>query len=401
MNKKKFNPFTEQVAGKYFVGREGQLDLFITSLNGLKNNITNHLYIAGIHGTGKTSFIGRISEITKEHGLFAANTTLDSDKSGYEHINSIIRSVVKSLQESQRNISTSRQNFLNDFDKGENSEFFKFPKSKSLSNDIIKEDLETIKKLLINQGRTGIVICIDEGQRIEPSALSTLKNTIQSIDCFLVIISLRIVNSKGGISKAGRIILDKKAEEGEGDYGASRMFVNNIEIGPFETEKEAFDCVTTRLVNNAIQFEADVIREIIHICEKIPREIISLCSNLYNHSQEENIDLVNTQAFIKIIKKIYDNDFVYIEGICSSIPQSQINILSILSQNDNLCISEIARLLFPNIDILKAEYIINGIERDLIILNENFKIFRVDEQNIYSILNPIHKFIIKLYTNES
>ena len=401
MSKNRFNPFTEQIAGKYFVGRESQLDLFINRLNGLKSNVPNHLFIAGIHGTGKTSFLGRISEIAKEHGLLSSITTLDTNKSGYEHVYSIIRAIIKSIQESQKLRVGSKHNFLNDFDSGENSQFFKFPKSKILNSDYINEDLVTIKELVLNQDKRGVVICIDEGQRIESSALSALKNAIQNIDYCLIILSLRLVDSKGGIANAGKAILEKIVKDGEGDYGAARLFVNGIEIGPFETDQEAFECVTKRLHNNVVQYKNEVIQEIIKISERVPREIISLCSDLYNHSQEENIEFVDENAFNKMIRIIYESETAFIEGICSSIPQSQLNILYTLSQGNEMTILEIGKKLYPCIDLLKSEYIKNGIEKDLLTLNENFKIIKVNTESKYSILKPIYTFLIKLYSYES
>ena len=50
------NPFTETKAGKYFVGREEEIDQFKYYLNGLRSGNPNHFYVAGVHGTGKTFF---------------------------------------------------------------------------------------------------------------------------------------------------------------------------------------------------------------------------------------------------------------------------------------------------------------------------------------------------------
>jgi hypothetical protein len=400
MTKKKFNPFNEQKAGIYFVGREGQLELFTNRLSGLRDEVPNHLFLAGVHGTGKTSFIGRISEISKEHGFLSATTTLDSDKSGYDHIDSILRAIIKSLQNSRKGSQGAKQNFLKDYNSKENSDFFSFPKSDSLKSDIIQEDLETLQELIRNHNKGGVVICIDEGQRIEPSALSALKNSVQNVDFFLIVLSLRIDNTKKGIVNSGRAILDKKADEGEGDYGASRLFVDGIEIGSFESEQEAFECVTKRLNNNAIQFQPEIIREIVSICERIPRDIISLCSNIYNNLQEDGLLLLDKLSFNRIMQKIYNNEYLFIEGVCSSIPQSQLNILESLSGNDNMCIGEIAKILFPQLDLNNQEMLINATSIDVNSLKENYDIIKSDKDS-YSIITPIYKFLIKLYNHDA
>jgi len=373
------NPFTEKVAGKHFVGRDEQLNLVLGSLDALKNGEPNHLFLSGIHGTGKTSFLVRVLEIAKSHGLLPVFSTLDNEKSGYEHIHSIIRSVVESLQENLT--KTSNHNFLKDFEK-EKPDFFKYPQSKSLNSDVIKADFITLKNLISSQGKKGVMICIDEGQRIEPSALSALKNSIQHIDFYSIIISLRISDDSEGVEKAGRAILDEKAKKGEGDFGASRMFINCIEIGPFKTDREALDCIEKRLNNNEIQFHKNVMDDIISICEKIPREIINLCSNLYNRAKNENVKVLDKHSFYKFTKEIYNDDFSYVENVCSILSSTESNILKVLHEKDNICARKIAQILYPSInDNETIGALTNVTETNLNRLKDEFGIVVTNEKS--------------------
>ena len=91
------NPFTEASAGPYFVGRESQIQTLSINLNGLKAKNPNHLYVVGLHGAGKTSFLQKAIEIAEEEGFLGVIPILDADRLAKDHISTILRAIVKGL----------------------------------------------------------------------------------------------------------------------------------------------------------------------------------------------------------------------------------------------------------------------------------------------------------------
>lgn len=300
-----FNPFTESVAGHYFVGREKQLKQFHLSLKGLTAGKPGHIFVAGVHGTGKTSFLYELQRIANEQQLLGVVATLDEDRSAREHLSTIIRTVIEGLEAR----SSSPSEILNDWDRGAKSLIFQLPRLERVSNQYLRRDFETVRKLATETGTNGIVICIDEGQRIEPSALSTLKNALQPLDKVLLVISLRLVTEAASAETGGRAVLDEKARNAEGDFGASRFFVTGIPMGPFRDEDEVAECVHRRLENNTITFDEAVIRRIAHIAAFIPREVISVCSQTYDYADHEQASVVDVHTLDNAFRQIYREQY--------------------------------------------------------------------------------------------
>ena len=95
MSKKKsvsYNPFSENTAGKYFVGRDEQLLKFKKLISGLLQGSPTHLYVTGVHGTGKTSYLAKLGEVAADYGVLSALTTLDGARPARHHIKLIKRS---------------------------------------------------------------------------------------------------------------------------------------------------------------------------------------------------------------------------------------------------------------------------------------------------------------------
>jgi signal recognition particle GTPase len=63
-------PFNEQTAaGDFFVGREDRIKQFENYLAGLKNKNPNHMYVVGVNGTAKTSYLQKLSDIASKENL--------------------------------------------------------------------------------------------------------------------------------------------------------------------------------------------------------------------------------------------------------------------------------------------------------------------------------------------
>ncbi len=300
-----FNPFTESVAGQYFVGREKQLKQFQLNLMGLKAGKPSHVFVAGVHGTGKTSFLYELQRIAEEQQLLGVVATLDEDRSAREHLSTILRTTIEGIEAK----ANGGSELLYDWDRGAKSAMFQLPRIDRVSNQHVRRDFEAVCRIAKESGKPGIVICIDEGQRIDPSALSTLKNALQPLGSILLVISVRLVAETLNPESGGRAVLDEKARDAEGDFGASRFFVTGIPMGPFRNEDEVAECVHRRLDNNIVSFDEAVIRRIAHIAAFIPREVISVCSQTYNYAANEHIHSVDVRTLDTAFRQIYREQY--------------------------------------------------------------------------------------------
>jgi hypothetical protein len=277
-----YNPFTKGVAGKYFVGREEQLTQFANHLRGLEGRAPDHIYVAGLHGTGKTSYLERLTHLAADAGFVAAMTTAADKATARDQVVAIVEAIVEKLHERLVQSDTAPP-ILEDWNRGSESKLFRVPRSptRSPASDLLLKDFQRLEKYMTQANLPGVVICVDEGQRLEPDALSAFKNSLQQCTYFLMALSLRLPTATGGAVAAGRMLLDEKANAAEGDFGASRFFGTGIEIGPFKDDGEAADCLRRRLSGNVITFAESVIDQIVQIEARVPHAMIQLASSVY------------------------------------------------------------------------------------------------------------------------
>jgi hypothetical protein len=386
------NPFTEASAGPYFVGRESQIQTFTINLNGLKAKNPNHLYLAGLHGTGKTSFLFKIIEIAKEGGFLGVISTLDADRSARDHISTILRAILKELH----NLTRQETPFLEDWDKGKDSRLFYHPRSEQLETDSVRQDFETIANYMATAKVYGAIVCIDEGQRINPLSLSALKNSLQGISNYLIVLSLRLQEASGGLVKAGQVFLEGKARKAELDFGASRFFVDGIGLGPFDSNQEASECILKRLQGNIIQFSQDVIDVINRLSERIPREMISLASKVYLNAAKCNVHNVKKDFFDDVFKKEFRSEVEESMTLCGSISQGDQQALKGLAMLHESCDPEkLATFMYPLIPDDTKPILIRGIQGSLerVCLRSGMCIVRDD---CFEIINPIFAYALEL-----
>lgn len=263
--------------GRYFVGREAELKTLSQCLAGLAAGQPSHAFVAGVHGTGKSSFLDKAVAIAKSEGFVGAETRLDDGASAIVSIRKILRATVVAVEDSCNNSAR----LVDDWDSGAQSTFFRQAKSSELDSDAVLADLKNLSDIARDNGAQGIVLCIDEGQRVPPAAITALKNALERESRILVILSLRLVTEEVGARKGGRALLDEIASGAEGDYGASRLFVTELGMGPFATSEEAHRCITKRLEDNTVDFDFTVIQDICDLSERVPREIISYANKVW------------------------------------------------------------------------------------------------------------------------
>jgi hypothetical protein len=278
------NPFfVGYPSGKFFVGREKELNQFKELLSSLSGGYPSNLYIVGKGGTGKTSFLEKIVQEARSKGVLSFISTLDSGKSGEINIDTIIRRLLENYEK-----VTKQKGFV---EKWENEDpTFKASKPiMRLRSDELAKDFSYICKLIKEKNLGSCVICIDEGQAIHPLALSTLKKSLQillpSDRCFMLVLSL--LNETELTDKDfGERFLTEHAKLAT-DPGAKRFFEHPIQIGVFESENEARYCITKRLEKNKIKFDDDTVSLIIDIMRKHPRKMVKHAHRVYELKNQE------------------------------------------------------------------------------------------------------------------
>jgi hypothetical protein len=272
------NPFTEQTQGRYFVGREDELDIFRRGLRGLEQGLPSHAFVAGLHGTGKSFFLDKLIDIARAEGFIGVLTTIDEGASARGSVGKILRATVDAVQGSAYEHEAP---LTDDWDLGARATLFRQARQDEPDSDAILEDVRKLVGIAKSAQAKGIVVCIDEGQRLPPAALSALKNAFQREHEAVIVVSLRLATAEGGPRKAGRVRLDEIANAAEGDIGASRLFVTEYGMGPFATHDEARKCITKRLEDGHVSFDPGVITDIVSIAELVPRAIITYASKVW------------------------------------------------------------------------------------------------------------------------
>ncbi len=284
------NPFNEQIPGKFFVGREAELQHVATVLAGLENRSPSHTFVAGVHGTGKTAFLSRLVEMAQAKDFVGIRMTLPSPSNEGKELDplDVIKKVqatlIEGVQDYLHRQDENPPDLLTDWNKRDGSTLFRLTKLGTLDSDALLVDLRLLIGIIRDKGAKGILVCIDEAQRLPPSALSTLKNALQQQDGVLLMLAVRILSSEGSPNKIGRVLLESLSERAEGDIGASRLLGSGISMGPFATDDEALRCITERLKDGPIDFDPGVSRAIVQLADRVPSEIIRYAAPVWDRA---------------------------------------------------------------------------------------------------------------------
>ncbi len=384
------NPFVQQVAGEYFVGREGQLKQFHGSLNGLKNGKPQHFYIAGPTGSGKTSYLQKLVDIANEEGTLGVLSTLDYAVPAYDHIASIVKAVAKAID-----AKTGSNNLTRDWNKKASSIHFRLSGGDRLLGGDLQSDLSFLQEESNGVRLPKVVVCIDEGQRMEAAALSALKNVLQHVSDFLLILSLRVEDENTSVVEAGRAILDRKAADAEGDYGAARFFAKGVALGPFDTEKEGKCCVTRRLAGNQVSFSDELISLVIDVAGNLPRRIIEFASEIYEHVAETESNIATEEVLRKIFKVRHGDIFTRALELRSQLSDSAQSALKImLSSGRSVKADDLSAKLYPGVPTQAASTLAKALKGDLDRACQSGFCLDVDGQ--YRIGDPLRRYALRL-----
>jgi AAA ATPase domain len=339
------NPFGETIVSDYFVGRDDELGQFRANLNGLRNGNPNHEFVAGLEGTGKSYYLHKLCRIASGEGFFAVVLTADLGVTAHQQVATILGRMIDEIELGGSTANGPPQRTLrNDWDAGAGSKLFRHCRQDSLIIDNVHQDFRTLAIHVTNTNRSGVVICLDEGQRIEPIALSALKNALQALSFFQVVLALRLSSDSGGAIEAGRRLLIERVIAAEQDMGTARFFVTGTGMGPFRNDEEVRRFFKARLGGNAIQFDDETVVRIGEICDRVPGRMNQLAERVYNRALREGI----VSVALGFLNDSFDNAYPV------EIRQA-VDLVAELSED----LSNLLRRLCDFVEPTSAEYLIN------------------------------------------
>jgi hypothetical protein len=186
------NPFHIQWDSRFFVGRQEEIQLFETNLGGLKQGQQSHVLVAGVNGTGKSFYLNKLCDIARSANCISVILDLPESDPYNQAWTILNRTIIRLQQQIAAEGSPLNTELSTDFSKGEQSTIFSVPKLKEVDAGAIQDDFSFIVAKAKAAGREGIIVCIDEGQRIKRTLLSSLKGALGSVPGLLVVIAWRL-----------------------------------------------------------------------------------------------------------------------------------------------------------------------------------------------------------------
>ncbi|MEV8630690.1 ATP-binding protein [Streptosporangium sp. NPDC051023] len=348
------NPFREGAAGKYFVGRDDQLKRFTRSLTALRNGEPAHLYVAGVNGRGKTSYLEKLVEMAREKsGVLAVRVALDGGVRAQQQILAMFEKLLRKIDEVHTEVASAPRLVAEWRQVGDSP--FQLPTSERLQNDHLLQDLAYVRDVVAELGFRHLVLCVDEGERIEPYALSALKSALLELQEYLVVLSIRLAEDHGDPVRAGKLKLEEIAAAADRDMGAARLFVGGVGLGSF-TPAQARRCVARRLEDNAIRFDDEVIGLIGRVAEGLPDRIISYAHEVYDRTEADEAEVATTDTFRQTFVSLHQFELDAAKALCAQSTGSERRALRELATHDvPLTPLELAKKLYTDVPVNALE----------------------------------------------
>lgn len=386
------NPFNTQFpAGEYFAGRERQLAQLSERLDALASGVSSNICVIGRGGEGKTSFLEKAVTEAKARGFIACRASLDVAKPAETNIDTIVRRLLREIE-----TATKQRQLEADWASGQKSSF-RTPKHAEIRSDELELDFVRILELLPrDHGPTACVVCIDEGHRIHPIALTALKNALQPVKSGYMFILSLLNQTPNSNNEAAQEMLDELAAR-SGDPGASRFFkYNSISLGPFDTLAEAEECVQKRLHNNVTGFAPEVINIVSRSTGRYPAGIIAFSHAIYEQAKEKKESIATVSSAHEAFLSKYRAEVAEAVTLIGQLSDSQKKICRIaLSLDTRFTALQVAQMIAAESgSALAPDYLLVAVESTLKMLDVAG--LHNDAGDYFAFSNPLQAYSLRL-----
>ena len=177
---------------------------------------------------------------------------------------------------------------------------FRQQRNDQLRTDVLKHDLRRLRDAA-RPYVSGILVCIDLGERITSEALSALTSAVEPLPEYLIALTIRLPSDGGDPTGTGRQRLDEIAADAHRNLGASRAFGSAVGLGPF-TPAQARECMVLRLEGRTISFEDALIDTIARVAESLPHRIVQYAHDVYDRAAQLGLKVATITHFRQVFE---------------------------------------------------------------------------------------------------
>ena len=270
---------------------------------------------------------------------------------------------------------------------------FRLPGAERLQNDHLLQDLSYVSDTVAKMGFQGLVLCIDEADRIDPYALSALKSALLSINSYLVVLSVRLAEDHGDPIRAGRLRLEAIATKADRDLGAARIFVGGIGLGSF-TPAQARQCIELRLRGNTIHFGDNVIDLIARVAGGLPDRIIAYAHKVYDRVEAANANTADVESFRQVFIEEHQVELDEARALRAQSTSFECRMLRELAKGDSPATPlDLARKLHPGLPADVLESVVDGLRSVLDRLSGSLC---TRNEGRYFISDPVRRYALEI-----
>lgn len=308
------NPFSSDPAAPgIFAGRDRELVLLRQWLSAIQTQ-PQHGCVVGRQGEGKTSFLQKAKSEALAMGLIACSPRIDAKRTPEQNVHTIVEELLDAID------STCGLKLRREWKSGKSSSFRTPQESEIRANDLSRDLLSFLDQLRSLDRTPACLLCVDDGQTIHPSALSTIRSTLQDVGAgYMLLMAVRNDSMEASNIVEGPRLIGEFAATST-DAGLPRLFADNfIALGPFENQREADECIHKRLLGKAVQFSDTVVGDIGRVTGRFPNPMMILAKSVYTSCQTAIPSLFRAddetfrQAFIATQKPLVDAAIDFLE----------------------------------------------------------------------------------------
>jgi len=325
------NPFFEgRAAGKYFVGRGTETTQLSSRIAELLQDAPNHVQVAGMFGTGKTSLLHKAIGMAEEHKIYAARIEVPEMAEGaaLAQAQHILRTLLSKMEDDGVGREQGfRFDLLHDWEKG-NSGSFEMCKATALSGDDLARDLRRIAHTLEEFGYHGLLCLLDEAQYLQGPTLRAIKSALFETNSILMVIALRVLTDVPSVDVVAEDMLTLL------DDSINRLFSTRIGLGPFE-HGDGERCIQRRLADDTdgISFESEVVSDIVHITRGIPHHVIGLAHLVYDLAAVTPDRTASQDHLLSAVKSRFRLEWKSVSGLLDSASPDERDALAALAEH--------------------------------------------------------------------